>query len=159
MLRRSSVSRRLWVTAAITALGAIASGCAASTPGGASATSSGAPDPDATRIISIASYAAKVNGDAAPTKIEWVRATRGAIAQVMGFGLPAGQQNSNDILILVTGSFTSIRGQPPPAALSTSPPSGRNLEVVVDPNTWATTDGGIGDFNINLSDLGVAHTA
>lgn len=77
----------------------------------------------------------------------------------MDFGVPADQQDANEILILVTGSFTSTRGQPPPGALSTSPPSGRNLEIVVDPNTWATTDFGIGDFDIDLSTLGVAHTA
>jgi hypothetical protein len=76
----------------------------------------------------------------------------------MDFGVPADQQAADEILILITGSFTSTRAHHPPRALSTSPPSGRNLEVVVDPNTWATTDSGIGDFNINLSTLGVAHT-
>jgi len=160
----SSVGRRLRVASAIIALGLVASGCAANTPGNASSsitasatTSSTAPDPDASRIVSIASDVAKANGDSAPTAIQWVRATRGAIAQLMDFGVPADQRAINEILILVTGSFSATNAKLPPTV--TSLPSGRNLEIVVDPSSWATTDFGIGNFDIDLSTLGLAHTA
>jgi hypothetical protein len=118
-----------------------------------------APDPDAAKIISIASDAAKANGDSAPTAIQWVRATRGAIAQLIDFGIPADQRATDQILILVTGSFIATNAHLPPGAAATSPPSGANLEIVVDPNTWETTDFGIGNFDIDLATLGVPHTA
>jgi len=166
MLESSSVNRRHWLAPIVAVLGLIASGCAANNSVGASSsttpsatTSSVAPDPDAAKIISIASDVAKANGDSVPTAIQWVRATRGAIAQLIDFGVPADQRATDQILILVTGSFTATNAHLPPGAAATSPPSGRNLEIVVDPNTWETTDFGIGDFTVDLSTLGLPHTA
>lgn len=166
MLRHGSTSRRLWVATAAAVVSVIASGCAAadstlqpaSSTTASATTSSVAPDPDAAKIISIATDAAKANGDTSPTAIQWVRATRGAIAQLIDFGVPASQRDANQILILVTGSFTDSHAHIPPGAASTTAPSGRNLEIVVDPNTWETTDFGIGDFSIDLSTVGLPHT-
>lgn len=117
-----------------------------------SASSTDSADSVTSKIKAAIQQAAVVNGDPAPTAVQWVFAPRQAIADTLNFGLPAGQAAIPEILIIAKGNFVAYRASVPKGA---SAPRGTVLELVLDASTLEATDFGLVDYYPDLSKIGV----
>lgn len=148
---------RLAATLSAGLLVLVTAGCASdsSQPAAAapaqSATSTDPADSVTSKIKDIVQQEAARDGDPAPTAVQWVFAPRQAIADMLGFGLPAGETAIPQILIIAKGNFVAHAASVPKGA---SAPRGTVMELVLDASTLTETDFGLVDSYPDLTKIG-----
>ncbi|WP_096301171.1 hypothetical protein [Jatrophihabitans sp. GAS493] len=137
---------------------ALLSACASgerATPSGSAAASRQSDDSNTAKILRLVAEAGVVNGDPKPTAISWAYASRGAIAKTLEFGVPDGEDEIQQVLIVAHGNFTATAARLPPGATA---PTGTVIELVYDTATWVATDFGLAKTAPDLSALGQVFT-